>query len=171
LNGGIWHIQIGIPPKPPTQPSALIPPSAPPKPQPWVTTQDRNMAELVGGHSLVAYSPQELLQMAWRGENTDAFLNRWIKIDFDINATPVPMTIQNKQYLTLEFGIFRFGFFAVGSIVTYFDEKKWGDQLLALHKDDHLKAFCQFEGIDSVTISANSQRYTLKAFNCEIYSY
>ena len=171
-NGGIWHwhIQIGL--QPPPSPAPPKPPApAPPTPAaPWVS-QDEIDGQQKLGHTLIKFSPEEILGWWVGGQNIGIYMSRWIKVDYPAATTPTPETLEKKDYYVIQMNIRSGSYFSRGSFSAYFDPKKWGDRLIYFRQGERLKAYCQFQGIERTVLSKDyggSYADKMTGLNCEL---
>jgi hypothetical protein len=155
------HPVLDLTPKPPAPPPA--------QPPPWVMPYEIEQQQKIG-RTLLIYSSTELTSMYALGQNLNAYLNRWVKIDDPILTLPVSETIEKKEYYVVRMGLDSGTIFGSDQIAAYFEPKKWGDRLLNVRTHDHLRAICQFVGFDRVLVNESYKVYThvLIGRNCEL---
>jgi hypothetical protein len=166
-NGGLWHIRIGLPSTPPIP---LSPPPKPPGAVPWVS-QEEIAAQQQLGRTLLVYSPAELLEMESHDESIEAFVNKWIKVDYPVGTVPYEAEIDKKQLYLLEMYVPVRSLIVQGQLGAYIDRKKWADKILALRKGEQFRAFCQFKRITKGAPfnSYNMRRDTMVVDSCELF--
>lgn len=143
INGGIWHIRLGIEPPPPPPPPPPLPPRPLLPPPPWVGQEEIEAAQKEG-RILINYSPAELLGLWQQGQNIGLYLNKWIKIKIKFSA-PTQDVLNKKEFLVIDTQVP--GLYAA-FLSAYFDREKTEAKLISLKPGDPLTAICQFNRID-----------------------
>lgn len=169
-NGGIWHVQLGLPPTAPPPPKVPEPSKPLPPAAPWVTQEDIEQQQKLG-RTLIIYSPEELTAM-WVGrQNLTIYQYKWIKTDYPMEGVPYPEKIDKKEYYVVKMRTRSPRLIGVAQILAYFDPKKWSDRLLLLRNGDHVKAVCQFVGFqqgEEQSAYGGIRPDNLIAYECEL---
>ena len=150
MNGGIWHIQLGI---------RTIPAIAPKQQEasksaiPWVT-EEEIAKEQKAGRILLIYNPDELINIAFKyGQpGMDPYDDKWFKTSNKFISL-AKETINKKDYYRVRAAA------KVGDVLLYFDPKKWESKVVQLKQGDDVKAICQLSGLNGLS---------LLGYNCDL---
>jgi hypothetical protein len=169
-NGWYWHFEFVFPTEPgrPTKGGDQKPAEPPKSLEPWVTQDEINLQKTLG-RNLLIFSPEELLRRWLNNRDINIYLNNWIKINYAASNTPLPQTIDKKEYYYIQLRVQSNRLVGVALVPAYFDPKKSLALLLGIREGDVIKAYCQLNSIqegDPVP-PYNLRPDILVAFDCE----
>jgi len=161
-NGGVWHLQIGMLPPAAPAPTVATSPEAtkPASPAPWVSSEEIEK-EQKAGRALINYSPSEILEMWSGGRDVNAYVNKWIKINY-LFGTLTFDTLDKKQYYMVRMSTPR------EYVSAYFDQKKWEQRLVLLRPKDRVQAYCLFRTISNFEYAKGYFVGNLIASDCDL---
>jgi hypothetical protein len=151
-NGGVWHIELGITPRPPLPaPPPQVKPKEPEKP--WVTPEEVT-AFRIKGRDLIAYSPNDIVyRIAYYGFNLKPYIGSWVKFsdEFWTMSLDAPLPDKKIYYNVPPRGAF------FNNLL--FDVDRWKHQLIPLAQGQHIDGYCQIYGVVD---------HRLYFYNCEL---
>ena len=159
---GIWRFVPAppMPAKPLPAPVATPSPPAPP-PEPWVSDTEFQDAKKAG-RLLLPFTPEEVSATNYYqgGVGTDAYVGRWIKINYPFVNVRQLIEKDKKEYLIVTV------FQTLWPAYLIFDSKKWGERILVMKRGSMVKALCQLTKYDKESYDTSAAKFIGQ--NCEL---